>query len=77
MRDVIALQRKGDTKTLAPYLQSLVLPDAEHWFGAEFGDDHCGEQNPGADDCMFRFFDLTSTGFAKTFGSNSIRAYCD
>jgi hypothetical protein len=52
MSDMIALQKKGDSKMLAPYLQSLVLPDAQHWFVAEFGDDHCGEQNPGANDCM-------------------------
>jgi hypothetical protein len=52
MSDMIALQKKGDTEMLAPYLQSLVLPDAEHWFVAEFDDDHCEEQNPGANDCM-------------------------
>ncbi len=52
MRDMIALQKQGDTKTLPLYLQSLVLPDAEHWFVTEFGDDHCGEQNPAANDCM-------------------------
>jgi hypothetical protein len=52
MSDMIALRRKGDSKMLAQYLQSLVLPDGEHWFVAEFGDDHCGEQNPGANDCM-------------------------
>jgi hypothetical protein len=52
MSDMIALQKKGDNKILAPYLQSLVLPDAEHWFVAEFGADHCEEQSPGANDCM-------------------------
>ncbi len=52
MSDLIALQKKGDTKMLASYLQLLVLPDAEHWFVDEFGGDHCGEQNPGANDCM-------------------------
>ena len=52
MSNMIALQKKGDSKMLASYLQSLVLPDAEHWFVAEFGDNRCGEQNPGANDCM-------------------------
>jgi hypothetical protein len=52
MSDMIALQKNGDRTTLAPYLQSLVLPDAEHWFVSEFGDDHCEVQNPGANDCM-------------------------
>jgi hypothetical protein len=52
MSDMIALQKQSDTKMLASYLQLLVLPDAEHWFVHEFGDDHCGEQNPGANDCM-------------------------
>jgi hypothetical protein len=51
MSDMIALQKNGDRTTLAPYLQSLVLPDAEHWFVSEFGDDHCEVQNPGANDC--------------------------
>jgi hypothetical protein len=46
MSDMIAVQKKGDSKMLAPYLRSLVLPDAEHWFVAEFGDDHCEEQSP-------------------------------
>jgi len=66
MSDMIALQKKGDTNTLSPYLQSLVLPNAEHWFIAEFGDDHCGEQNRAANDCMgprfaFRYRLLAST----------------
>ena len=52
MNDMIALQKKGDTRMLAQYLQSLVLSDADHWFVAEFGDHHCDEQNPGANDCM-------------------------
>jgi hypothetical protein len=70
MRDMIALQRKGDTKTLAPYLQSLVLPDAEHWFVAEFGEDHCGEQNPGANDCMGPRFALSYQRLARAIPSS-------
>jgi len=70
MSDMIALQKKGDTKTLAPYLQSLVLPNAERWFIAEFGDDHCGEQNPGANDCMGPRFAFRYRLLARTIPSS-------
>ena len=70
MSDMIALQKKGDSKTLALYLRSLVLPDAEHWFVAEFGDDHCGEQNPGADGCMGPRFAFRYRLLARTIPSS-------
>lgn len=70
MSDMIALQRKGDSKMLAPYLQSLVLPDAERWFVAEFGDEHCEEENPGAEDCMGPRFASRYQGLARAIPSS-------
>jgi hypothetical protein len=49
---ILSLQRNGDTVALAPYLQSLVLPDAERWFTSEFGNTRCGEQQLGPNDCL-------------------------
>ena len=49
---ILSLQKKGDTTALAPYLQSLVLPDAERWFTSEFGNTRCGEQQLGPNDCL-------------------------
>jgi len=65
MSKMIDLQKKGDSKVLAAYLQSLVLPDAEHWFVAEFGDEHCDDQNPGANDCLGPRFASSYRGFAR------------
>jgi hypothetical protein len=50
--DMLSLQRNGDNGTLAPYLQSLVLPDADRWFTSQFGDVRCGEQQLGPNDCL-------------------------
>jgi hypothetical protein len=52
MNDMLLLQKKGDSKALAPYLQSLILPSQEHWFDSEFGEARCGETQLGADDCL-------------------------
>ena len=49
---MVSLQRKGDTTGLAPYFQSLVLPQAEEWFSREFGNQHCGEPQQSANDCL-------------------------
>jgi hypothetical protein len=38
MADMLSLQKSGDSAGLAPYLQSLLLPDSERWFTARFGD---------------------------------------
>ncbi|MHB8484704.1 MAG: energy transducer TonB [Candidatus Acidiferrales bacterium] len=38
MKDMLGLEKRGDTKALAPYLQSLVLPDPDAWFKSIFGD---------------------------------------
>jgi hypothetical protein len=52
MAEMISLQKRGDTVALAPYLQSLVLPDAEQWFTSNFGDLRCGEKQLAANDCL-------------------------
>lgn len=52
MTDMLLLQKNSKTDELVPYLQSLVLPDLDTWFSAEFGDIHCGEQKLGPNDCM-------------------------
>lgn len=52
MGDMLSLQRNGDSATLAPYLQSLILPDHERWFSTRFGVARCGEQQLGPDDCL-------------------------
>ena len=38
MKDMLKLEKRGDTAASAPYVQSLVLPDAGEWFRATFGD---------------------------------------
>jgi len=50
--DMLLLKRNSDNAALAPYLQSLVLPDADTWFTSKFGDVRCGEQQLGPNDCL-------------------------
>ncbi|MGH9730513.1 MAG: energy transducer TonB [Candidatus Acidiferrales bacterium] len=38
MKDMLKLEKRGDASALAPYLQSLVLPNADVWFKSIFGD---------------------------------------
>jgi len=38
MKDMLKLEKRGDTAALAPYLQSLILPDPDAWFKSTFGD---------------------------------------
>ncbi len=38
IRDMLKLQKNGDAKALALYVQSLVLPNASVWFTATFGE---------------------------------------
>ena len=52
MADMLALQKSGDAAALAPYLQSLILPNSEAWFTSTFGDERCGEQQLAANDCL-------------------------
>lgn len=37
MKDMLKLEKSGDTAALAPYLQSLALPDSDAWFKSTFG----------------------------------------
>jgi hypothetical protein len=75
MRDMITLQRQGDSAALVPYLQSLIVPEPERWFTSKFGDTHCGEQRSGPNDCLgprlaFTYRSLASVlpaSFALTF----------
>ncbi|MFZ0639387.1 MAG: energy transducer TonB [Candidatus Acidiferrales bacterium] len=39
IKDMLKLQKDGDAKDLAPYVQSLVLPNPAAWFRATFGDE--------------------------------------
>ena len=52
MADIISLTRRDQTDELAPYLQSLTLPQPEDWFAARFGTEHCVEEKMGANDCL-------------------------
>lgn len=36
--DMLKMQKDGDAKNLATYIQSLVLPNTDAWFGSVFGD---------------------------------------
>ena len=38
VKEMLNLEKRGDAAALAPYLQSLVLPDADAWFKSEYGD---------------------------------------
>lgn len=38
MKDMLKLEKKGDAKDLAPYVQSLILPNPAAWFTATFGE---------------------------------------
>lgn len=38
IKDMLKLQKDGDTKDLAPYVHALVLPNPDSWFRATFGD---------------------------------------
>lgn len=38
MKDMLGLEKRGDTQALAPYLQSLVLRNPNAWFKSIFGD---------------------------------------
>jgi len=37
-KEMLKLRKKGDTKELAPYVQSLILPNSDAWFRSTFGD---------------------------------------
>jgi hypothetical protein len=52
MGDMISLQTQGQEAALTPYLQSLVLPEAEAWFTSRFGNARCGEALLAANDCL-------------------------
>jgi hypothetical protein len=52
MGDMLALQKKGDATALSPYLDSLVVPNADRWFTSEFGDARCAEKELGPNDCL-------------------------
>jgi len=52
MADMISKERAGDTGGLAPYLQSLVLPQAETWFTSEFGNVHCHDKQFASNECL-------------------------
>lgn len=65
MNDMLALARLGDNTALAPCFQSLVLPNAEAWFKAEFGDEHCGVKQMAANDCLGSRLALTYANTAR------------
>jgi hypothetical protein len=52
IEEMITLEKRGDTTGLAPYLQSLVLPNPETWFRSKFGDNNCGGEHLAANDCL-------------------------
>jgi hypothetical protein len=52
MSDMLLLQKSGDSTALAPYLQSLILPDSDRWFSSKFGETRCGDARLGPNDCL-------------------------
>jgi hypothetical protein len=66
MGDMISLQRGGQSVALAPYLQSLVLPQPEAWFTSKFGNVRCGEGQLAANDCLGPRLVLTYAATAQT-----------
>lgn len=38
LKEMLKLEKNGDTKALAPYVQSLIVPNADAWFRSTFGD---------------------------------------
>lgn len=66
MNDMLALARQSNNTALAPYFQSLVLPNAEAWFKSEFGDEHCGVAQMTANDCLGSRLALAYVNTAKT-----------
>ncbi|MGH9709565.1 MAG: energy transducer TonB [Candidatus Acidiferrales bacterium] len=38
IKEMLRLEKSGETKGLAPYVQSLVLPNSDAWFRSTFGD---------------------------------------
>jgi hypothetical protein len=52
MTDMISLQEQDNVTALEPYLRSLVLPNADAWFTARFGDAKCSENDFASNDCM-------------------------
>lgn len=49
MKDMLRLEKKGDAKSLAPYVQSLILPNPSAWFTATFGEKLGAELADGYD----------------------------
>lgn len=49
MKDMLRLEKKGDAKNLAPYVQSLILPNPSAWFTATFGEKLGAELADGYD----------------------------
>jgi TonB family protein len=37
-KEMLKLEKNGNTQALAPYIQSLILPNSEAWFRSTFGD---------------------------------------
>src|SRR5436190_3385471 len=69
--DMVSLLQRGERASLLPYLQSLVLPDADVWFKAEFGDKDCENQNLGPNGClgprMAWYYSATAKTLAPSF----------
>lgn len=61
VKDMLKLQKKGDAAALAPYIQSLVLPDADAWFKAVFG----GKWGPK----LASHYESANANFAETIAT--------
>jgi hypothetical protein len=65
MTDMLSLQKSGDNETLAPYLQSLVLPDSDNWFTSKFGNVRCNERQLDPNDCLGPRMEFAYRSLAK------------
>src|SRR5271167_2076705 len=70
MGDMLALQKKGDVTALSPYLQSLVLPEPDHWFTSEFGDARCADKELGPNDRLGPRMALAYRPLAKVLSAS-------
>lgn len=70
LTEMLSLQRNGDSAALAPYLQSLVLPDSDDWFTSKFEAVRCGERQLGPNDCLGPRMAFTYRSLARVLPSS-------
>lgn len=72
INDMNALAKKGDDSALAPYYQSLVLPNSESWFDSKFGNPNCEKLNEmAANDCLGNRLALAYSAIASNIPASA------